>query len=78
MCIRDRYAAVQYALLASLTMLIGSLGRGALGELIEVRGFAFVFYLTAAMGMVAVVASALEWIRQSKQGAPDEEFKTSE
>ena len=69
--VNKRYAAVQYALLASLSFLLGSLGRGALGELIELRGFAFVFYLTAAMGLVAVVASILEWIRQSRVGAPD-------
>lgn len=67
--VNPKFAAVQYALLASLTMLIGSFGRGALGELIEVRGFAFVFYLTAAMGLVAVVASAIEWIRQSRLAA---------
>ena len=69
--VNKKYAAVQYALLASLGFLLGSLGRGAIGELIEIRGFAYVFYLTAAMGLVAVVASALEWVRQSRVGAPD-------
>lgn len=64
--VNKKYAAVQYALLASLGFLLGSLGRGALGELIEERGFAYVFYLTAILGLVAVVASALEWIRQSR------------
>lgn len=68
--VNPKYAAVQYALLASLTMLIGSLGRGWLGELIEERGFAYVFYLTAALGLVAVIASALEWARQARYGAP--------
>lgn len=67
--VNPRFAAVQYALLASLTMLIGSLGRGALGEMIEARGFACVFYLTAAMGLVAVIASALEWARQARAGS---------
>ncbi|WP_339746473.1 hypothetical protein [uncultured Maricaulis sp.] len=57
------YAAVQYALLASLTMLIGTLGRGALGEMIESQGFAYVFILTAALGLVAVVASIAEALR---------------
>jgi PAT family beta-lactamase induction signal transducer AmpG len=57
------YAAVQYALLASLTMLIGTLGRGALGEIIEVEGFAYVFILTALLGLVAVAASVGEAIR---------------
>jgi PAT family beta-lactamase induction signal transducer AmpG len=69
--VNPRFAAVQYALFASLTMLIGSLGRGALGELIEARGFAFVFYLTAAMGLIAVVAAGLEWARQARAGTLD-------
>jgi PAT family beta-lactamase induction signal transducer AmpG len=64
--VNARFAAVQYALLASLTMLIGSLGRGALGELIEAEGYAAVFYLTAALGLVAVVASGAEWFRQAR------------
>lgn len=64
--VNPKHAAVQYALFASLTMLIGSLGRGALGELIEARGFAYVFYLTAALGLVAVAASAFEWWRQAR------------
>jgi hypothetical protein len=33
--------------------------------MIEERGFAYVFYLTAALGLVAVAASAAEWRRQS-------------
>jgi PAT family beta-lactamase induction signal transducer AmpG len=65
--VNKKYAAVQYALLASLGFLLGSLGRGAIGELIEIRGFAYVFYLTAALGLVAVIASGLEWLRQSRQ-----------
>lgn len=68
--VNPKYAAVQYALFASLTMLIGSLGRGALGELVEERGFAYVFYLTAALGLVAVAASGLEWLRQSRASRP--------
>ena len=71
--VNKQYAAVQYALLASLGFLLGSLGRGAVGELVEIRGFAYVFYLTAGLGLVAVVASALEWRRQSiseKRSAP--------
>jgi PAT family beta-lactamase induction signal transducer AmpG len=63
--VNPRHAAVQYALLASLTMLIGSLGRGALGELIEAQGYAYVFILTACLGLVAVLASGAEWARQA-------------
>lgn len=66
--VNPRFAAVQYALLASLTMLIGGLGRGALGELIKAEGYAYVFYLTAALGLVAVAASGLEWARQAYVG----------
>ncbi len=76
--VNKRYAAVQYALLASLGFLLGSLGRGAIGELIEERGFAYVFYLTAALGLVAVVASALEWARQARYGAPDKASKKAD
>jgi len=57
------YSAVQYALLSSLTLLVGSLGRGALGEMIDTDGYVAVFYLTAALGGIAVVFCILEWIR---------------
>ena len=45
------HAAVQYALLSSLTVLVGSLGRAALGEKIDSGGYAPVFYVTAAVGL---------------------------
>ena len=61
------HAAVQYALLSSLTVLVGSLGRAALGEQIDVRGFAPVFFLTAAIGMIAVVLCVFEWVRQARE-----------
>lgn len=57
------YSAVQYALLSSLTFLVGSLGRAAIGERIEQIGYAPVFWLTAAIGLVAVFFVVLEWIR---------------
>lgn len=57
------HAAVQYALLSSLTFLVGSLGRAALGEKIDAGGYAPVFYFTAALGLVAVVLCLLEWAR---------------
>ena len=63
------YSAVQYALLASLTLLVGTLGRGALGEMIENRGYYQVFIFTASIGGVAIVLCALEWIRVSRAGA---------
>jgi PAT family beta-lactamase induction signal transducer AmpG len=61
-----RYSAVQYALLSSLTFLVGSLGRGALGEAIERHGYAPVFRFTAALGLIAVVFCLLEWVRSRR------------
>ena len=60
------HAAVQYALLSSLTVLVGSLGRAALGEGIDSGGYAPVFYMTAAVGLIAVVLTSLEWARQAR------------
>ena len=67
--VAKRYAAVQFALLASLTLLIGTLGRGALGQMIEERGYYYVFVFTALIGVIAVVLCALEWWRQARSGA---------
>lgn len=64
--VNPRFAAVQYALLASLTMLIGTLGRPWLGEMIETEGFYTVFIVTFWLGGVAVVLSVIEWIRQAR------------
>jgi PAT family beta-lactamase induction signal transducer AmpG len=60
------HGAVQFAVFSSLTMLIGTLGRGALGEMIKTQGYAEVFVLTMWVGGIAVIACALEWIRQSR------------
>ncbi|RYY47302.1 MAG: MFS transporter [Sphingomonadales bacterium] len=57
------YSAVQYALLSSMTFLIGALGRASIGEAIEGYGYANVFYITAGLGMIAVVLVAIEWAR---------------
>ncbi|MDN3645129.1 MFS transporter [Pontixanthobacter aestiaquae] len=62
------YSAVQYALLSSLTLLVGTLGRGALGQMIEERGYFDVFILTTLIGMFAVVLCIVEWIRQARLG----------
>ena len=64
--VNPRFAAVQYALLASLTMLIGTLGRPWLGEIIESQGYYSVFMITFWLGGVAVVLSILEWVRQAR------------
>jgi MFS family permease len=70
--VNPRFAAVQYALLASLTMLIGTLGRPWLGEMIETDGFYTVFIVTFWLGGVAVVLSVLEWLRQVYWSSPGE------
>jgi MFS transporter, PAT family, beta-lactamase induction signal transducer AmpG len=57
------FSAVQYALLSSLTFLIGSLGRAAIGEAIDNIGYAPVFRFTAAIGLIAVAFVMLEWLR---------------
>jgi PAT family beta-lactamase induction signal transducer AmpG len=49
--------------------LIGTLGRGALGEMIKTDGYASVFILTMWLGGIGVVACVLEWIRQSRTPA---------
>ncbi|MFL6766275.1 MAG: AmpG family muropeptide MFS transporter [Sphingomicrobium sp.] len=62
-----RFTAVQYALLSSLTFLIGSLGRGIAGEAFDTYGYATVFRWTAAAGAFAVLFVVLEWMRVAHQ-----------
>ncbi len=64
--VSKKYAATQYALLASLTFLIGILGRPAIGQIIETEGFAQAFIICAWLGTVAVALTALEWFRQTQ------------
>jgi PAT family beta-lactamase induction signal transducer AmpG len=67
------YTAVQYALLSSLTFLIGSLGRGIAGEAFDTYGYATVFRWTAAAGLVAVGFVLLEWARVSRAARAEPE-----
>ncbi|MEM1105407.1 MAG: hypothetical protein AAGH87_03380 [Pseudomonadota bacterium] len=69
--VNPRYAAVQYALLASLVMLIGSLGRARFGEMIETDGYYQVFVTTFWIGLLPVALVALEWARQARYGPPN-------
>lgn len=62
------YSAVQYALLSSLTMLVGTLGRGALGKMIEDQGYYDVFIFTTLIGFIAVLLVCIEWWRQARLG----------
>jgi PAT family beta-lactamase induction signal transducer AmpG len=65
--ISKKYTAVQYALLSSLTFLVGSLGRGVAGESFDKYGYAIVFRWTAAAGLLAVLFVLLEWARVASQ-----------
>lgn len=64
--VSKQFSAVQYALLSSLTLLVGTLGRGALGQMIEERGYYDIFILTTWIGIGAMVLVALEWWRQRR------------
>jgi PAT family beta-lactamase induction signal transducer AmpG len=66
--VSKRFTAVQYALLSSLTFLIGSLGRGIAGEAFDIYGYATVFRCTAAAGAFAILFVVLEWFRVAAEG----------
>ncbi|MEA3036066.1 MAG: transporter, family, beta-lactamase induction signal transducer AmpG [Sphingomonadales bacterium] len=61
--VSKKFTAVQYALLSSLTFLIGSLGRGIAGEAFDTYGYATVFRWTAAAGLFAVLFVLMEGAR---------------
>lgn len=67
--VSKKFSAVQYALLSSLTLLVGTLGRGALGEMIENQGYYDVFILTTWIGLGAGVLVCIEWWRESRSKA---------
>ena len=66
--VSKRFTAVQYALLSSLTFLVGSLGRGIAGEAFDTYGYATVFRWTAAAGAFAILFVILEWMRVAAEG----------
>jgi PAT family beta-lactamase induction signal transducer AmpG len=61
--VSKKFTAVQYALLSSLTFLVGTLGRGPAGEAFQLYGYATVFRWTAAAGLFAVLFVILEGVR---------------
>ena len=65
--VSKKYGAIQYALLSSLLSLVGTLGRGAVGEAFDQFGYAPVFRWTAATALVSVCFVTLEWVRVSRQ-----------
>lgn len=64
--VSKRFSAVQYALLSSLTFLIGALGRGVAGEMFDKIGYAPVFRYVAYAGLFAILFVLLEWWRSSR------------
>ena len=66
--VSKNFTAVQYALLSSLTFLIGSLGRGIAGEAFDTYGYATVFRWTAAAGAFAILFVVLEGMRVAAVG----------
>ncbi len=76
--VSKRFAAVQYALLSSLTFLIGSLGRGLTGAALDVYGYAPVFRWVAIAGAPAIGFVLLEWWRSTRVGARAEPGHTGE
>lgn len=79
--VNKSYAAVQYALLSSLALLVGVIFRPRIGAFVdEVSGqglpaqaerFAEVFVFAAWIGLVAIILAALEWWRQSRAATPE-------
>ncbi len=65
------HTAVQYALLSSMTFLIGSLGRGIAGETIDRLGYGAMFRWTAAAGLIAVAFVLLDWVTAPREAAAD-------
>lgn len=65
--VSKQYTAVQYALLSSLTFLIGGLGRGIAGEAIDANGYAYVFRWAVLLGLVAFGFAAIEALRGARR-----------
>jgi MFS transporter, PAT family, beta-lactamase induction signal transducer AmpG len=78
--VNKSFSTVQYALLSSLTFLVGSLGRGWLGQIKDEQGYASLFYVTTALGGLAIVFCILEWIRQAhaERGQRSEQAQSAE
>lgn len=76
--VSKKFAAVQYAVLSSLTFLIGSLGKGLAGEMIDKYGYADVFRYVAAVGVLAILFVLLEWWRASRMATVIEAGNTGE
>ncbi|MEO5493962.1 MAG: MFS transporter [Sphingomonas sp.] len=76
--VSKKFAAVQYAVLSSLTFLIGSLGKGVAGEMFDKYGYAPVFRYVAVIGLLAILFVLFEWWRTSRMPAVVEPGHTGE
>jgi PAT family beta-lactamase induction signal transducer AmpG len=75
--VNKNYAAVQYALLSSLALLVGVIFRPRIGSYVDAvkdqglaaqaERFSDVFIFAAWIGLLAVALAALEWWRQGRQ-----------
>jgi PAT family beta-lactamase induction signal transducer AmpG len=68
--VNPKYAAVQYALFGSLTLLIGNLGKPMLGAYIESDGFGAGFIVVTMIGIIPVFLTLGEWYRVSQLKKP--------
>jgi PAT family beta-lactamase induction signal transducer AmpG len=65
--VSKRFSAVQYALLSSLTFLIGSLGRGVVGQMLDQKvPYAVIFRDLSVAGLFAIAFVLVEWWRSSR------------
>lgn len=70
--VSKRFSAIQYALLSSLTFLVGTLGRGVAGEAFDHYGYGVVFRWMALAGLVSVGTVLAEWARVTRAGKKKE------
>ena len=61
--VSKQYGAIQYALLSSLLSLVGTLGRGMVGEMFDAYGYAPVFRWTALTAVISVAFVLMGWAR---------------
>src|SRR3569623_742400 len=76
--VSKKFAAGQYAVLSSLTFLIGSLGKGLAGEIFDKYGYAPVFRWVALVGLLAIAVVLIEWWRASRVPRVEEPGHTGE
>lgn len=77
--VSKRFSAVQYALLSSLTFLIGSLGRGVVGEMLDDKvPYAVIFRDLTFAGGIAAAFVLVEWWRSARVARRAEPGHTGE